>query len=179
MQLNKHERISQCSHNLYTHLHSWRKMMQNSLECRLIATMLEGQRGSKASVRTFLRIRREITKNNIMELLDEIFLVHCNVCLQFRGNNSHRAQTVRAFQEDIHHQVAQRFLRQHQLQASEQCQVTCSLSQTAILYFRRIPAELLLADQPRPRRGSQDHQKIVKEGKPRIVRIDCGQGSGI
>lgn len=38
--------------------------------------MLEGHRGSRTTLRNYLRIRKEVTKNNPMDLLDEIFLLH-------------------------------------------------------------------------------------------------------
>lgn len=63
-------------HALYTHIYSWAHRMESSMECRLLATMLEGHRGSRATLRSYLRIRREVTKNNPMDLLDDIFLPH-------------------------------------------------------------------------------------------------------
>lgn len=61
---------------MYTMLYSWKGFMELRMECRLIATMLEGERGSKNTLKNFLRIRKEITKINPLELLDEIFLIH-------------------------------------------------------------------------------------------------------
>jgi hypothetical protein len=74
--MTKYDKKNQCIHTLYTHLYSWMHMLRTSIECRLLATMLEGDMGNKATIRHYLRIRREITKNNPMQLLDEIFLVH-------------------------------------------------------------------------------------------------------
>lgn len=74
--MNKFEKRSQAVHAMYTHIYSWMKTLESSMECRLMASMLDGHRGSRAALRGYLRIRKEITKNNPMELLDEIFLLH-------------------------------------------------------------------------------------------------------